>query len=204
MNPDLTMPTIEPADAGRRRWVVATSVVGGAGLVATAAPFVASFSPSERARGLGAPVEFNVQTMRSNELKTIEWRGKPVFVLRRSPEMLVSLTRHDDLLADPLSSRSEQPGYAANPVRSTRPEFLVLVGICTHLGCIPTFRPEPGAPDIGAAWPGGFYCPCHGSKYDLSGRVFKSMPAPKNLAVPPYAFATEARIVIGVDDAPKV
>ena len=199
MNADLTMPAIDPADRGRRRLVVATSVIGGAGLAATAVPFVASFSPSERARAQGAPVEFGVQTMRSNELKTIEWRGKPVFVLRRSQEMLVSLPRHDDLLADPLSSRSEQPGYAVNPVRSTRPEFLVLVGICTHLGCIPSFRPEPGAPDIGATWPGGFYCPCHGSKFDLAGRVFKNVPAPTNLTVPPYHFATDSTLLVGVD-----
>lgn len=201
MNPDLTMPAIDPADQGRRRWVVATSVIGGAGVAATAVPFVASFSPSERARAQGAPVELDVKTMRSNELKTVEWRGKPVFVLRRSPEMLASLPRHDDLLADPLSRRSEQPGYAVNPVRSTRPEFLVLVGLCTHLGCIPSFRPEAGAPDIGASWPGGFYCPCHGSKFDFAGRVFKNVPAPTNMAVPPYHFATDSTLLVGVDPA---
>jgi ubiquinol-cytochrome c reductase iron-sulfur subunit len=186
-------------DAGRRRLVLATSVVGGAGLAATAVPFVASFSPSQRARAEGAPVEFDVQAMRNDELKTVEWRGLPVFVLRRSPEMLASLPRHDDLLADPLSHRSEQPGYAINPVRSARPEFLVLVGICTHLGCIPNVRPMPGDPGLGASWPGGFYCPCHGSKFDFAGRVFKNVPAPTNLTVPPYHFASGSTLLIGVD-----
>lgn len=186
-------------DAGRRRLVVATSVIGGAGVAATAVPFVASLSPSERARAQGAPVEFDVQAMQSDELRTVEWRGKPVFVLRRSPQTLASLPRHDDLLADPLSNRSEQPSYAANPVRSTRPEFLVLVGICTHLGCIPSFRPEPGAADLGASWPGGFFCPCHGSKFDFAGRVFKNVPAPTNLTVPPYHFASGTTLLIGVD-----
>ncbi len=201
MSPDLTMPAIDPADRGRRRWVVATSVIGGAGLAATAVPFVASFSPSERARAQGAPVEFDVQAMQSDELKTVEWRGQPVFVMRRSPETLNSLALHDDLLADPLSRRSEQPGYAANPVRSTRPEFLVLVGICTHLGCVPSFRPQSGALDLGTSWPGGFFCPCHGSKFDFAGRVFKNVPAPTNLTVPPYRFTSQTTLLIGADPA---
>ncbi len=186
-------------DTGRRRLVITTSVIGGAGLAATTVPFVASLSPSEKARAQGAPVEFDVQTMQSDELRTVEWRGKPIFVLRRSLQVLASLPRHDDFLADPLSRRSEQPDYAVNPERSSRPEFLVLEGICTHLGCIPSFRPEPGAADLGASWPGGFYCPCHGSKFDFAGRVFKNVPAPTNLTVPPYHFVSGSTLLIGVD-----
>ena len=191
------MSTTSPPDTSRRRLVITTSVIGGAGLAATAVPFVASFSPSERARAQGAPVEFDVQAIQSDELKTVEWRGQPVFVMRRSPETLNSLALHDDLLADPLSRRSEQPDYAANPVRSPRPEFLVLVGICTHLGCVPSFRPESGALDLGPSWPGGFFCPCHGSKFDFAGRVFKNVPAPTNLTVPPYHFVSQSTLLIG-------
>ena len=188
-----------PINADRRLWLTATSVAGSAGLVATAIPFVASMAPSERARALGAPVEVEVQGLRPGELCTVEWRGQPVFVLRRSAEMLDSLARHDDLLADPGSRRSDQPAYAANAHRSIKPEIAVMVGICTHLGCIPTFRPTPGAADIGASWPGGFYCPCHGSKFDLAGRVFKNVPAPTNLVVPPHHFACADTQLIGVD-----
>ena len=191
------MSTTSTPDTSRRRLVITTSVIGGAGLAATAVPFVASFSPSERARAQGAPVEFDVQAIQSDELKTVEWRGQPVFVMRRSPETLNSLALHDDLLADPLSRRSEQPDYAANPVRSPRPEFLVLVGICTHLGCVPSFRPESGALDLGTSWPGGFFCPCHGSKFDFAGRVFKNVPAPTNLTVPPYHFVSQSTLLIG-------
>jgi ubiquinol-cytochrome c reductase iron-sulfur subunit len=175
------------------------SIAGGAGIAATAWPFVDSLAPSERARALGAPVDIEVQTVKSGELRTVEWRGKPIFILRRTPEMLASLTEHDDLLADPQSRRSEQPAYATNATRSLKPDLLVLVAICTHLGCIPTFRPQPGAPDIGASWPGGFYCPCHGSKFDLAGRVFKNVPAPTNLVVPPYEFASETALLIGAN-----
>lgn len=188
-----------PKDADRRVWLTTTAVAGGAGLTATAVPFVASMAPSERARAIGAPAGLDVQGMKDGELRIVEWRGQPVFVLRRSPEMLESLQRHDDLLADPQSSRSIQPAYARNAERSSRPEYGVMIGICTHLGCIPTFRPTPGAADIGAGWPGGFYCPCHGSKFDLAGRVFKNVPAPTNLVVPPYDFVTETRLLIGVD-----
>ena len=141
-----------PMDPDRRRWLTATSVAGGAGLIATSVPFVASMGPSERARALGAPVEVDLQDFATGELRTVPWRGKPVFVLRRSPEMLDALTRHDDLLADPLSTRSEQPEYARNIDRSVKPEFSVMVGLCTHLGCIPTFRPIPGAADLAANW----------------------------------------------------
>ena len=192
--------SIDPTlDEERRLWLMATSAVGGAGLVATAAPFVASMAPSERARALGAPAEVEIQGLRPGELRTVEWRGQPVFILRRSKEMVESLSRHDDLLADPGSRRSDQPAYAANAERSIKPDFAVLVAVCTHLGCVPTFRPTPGAADIGASWPGGFYCPCHGSKFDLAGRVFKGVPAPTNLRVPPYRFVRDDLILIGQD-----
>lgn len=193
------MSTTNPTDPDRRLWVTATTVVGGAGLIASAVPFVASLAPSERARAQGAPVEFELQAMLPGDLRVVEWRGKPVFVLRRTPGMLESLARNDDFLADPLSRRSIQPEYTRNAVRATRPEIAVLEAVCTHLGCVPSFRPTPGAPDIGASWPGGFYCPCHGSKFDMAGRVFKNVPAPTNLTVPPYRFAADSTLVIGVD-----
>lgn len=195
-----TIPQIVPTNPERRFWITSTSIAGGAGLVATAIPFVASLAPSEKARALGAAVEVNLGGVQPGELKIVEWRGKPVFVLRRTQEMLDSLGRHDDLIADSKSKRSLQPDYAQNPGRSAKPEILVLEAICTHLGCIPTFRPTPGAPDLGASWPGGFYCPCHGSKFDFAGRVFRNVPAPTNLTVPPYQFTSDSTLVIGSDD----
>ena len=188
-----------PVDPQRRLWMTATTVLGGAGLVASAAPFVASLAPSERVRALGAPVGVELQAIQPGDIRTVEWRGKPVFVLRRTQDMLDSLARHDDLLADPPSRRSIQPAYARNALRSSKPEIAVLEAVCTHLGCIPSFRPAVGAPDIGAAWPGGFYCPCHGSKFDFAGRVFKNVPAPTNLTVPPHQFASDSMLLIGVD-----
>ena len=188
-----------PIDPDRRLWITATTVAGGAGVIASAVPLVASMAPSERARALGAPVEAELQGIVTGEVRTVAWRGKPVFVLRRSQAMLDSLARHDDLLADPLSQRSIQPEYTRNAMRSSRPEIAVLEAVCTHLGCIPSFRPTPGAPDIGASWPGGFYCPCHGSKFDFAGRVFKNVPAPTNLTIPPYRFASDSTLLIGVD-----
>ena len=193
------MSTTIPDDPDWRLWLAATSVTGGAGLLVTTVPFVASMAPSERAKVIGAPVEVDLQGMVPSELRTVEWRGQPVFVLRRSEAMLASLNGHDDLLADPLSKRSDQPEFARNPDRSTRPEFGVLVGICTHLGCIPAFRPTPGAADVDRAWPGGFFCPCHGSKFDLAGRVFKNVPAPTNLSVPPYHFTGGSKLLIGTE-----
>ncbi len=193
------MATATPIDRDRRLWVTAASVTGGMGLVASAVPFVASLAPSDRARALGAPVEVAVQALQPGELKTVEWRGKPVFVLRRSQDMLDTLARHDDLLADPRSRRASEPEYARNDLRSVKPEFAVLVAVCTHLGCIPSFRPVPGTPDIGADWPGGFYCPCHGSKFDFAGRVFKNVPAPTNLEVPSYHFASASTLLVGAD-----
>ena len=195
-----TIPQIVPTNPERRFWITSTSIAGGAGLVATAIPLVASLAPSEKARALGAAVEVNLGGVQPGELKIVEWRGKPVFVLRRTQEMLDSLGRHDDLIANSKSKRSLQPDYAQNPGRSAKPEILVLEAICTHLGCIPTFRPTPGAPDLGASWPGGFYCPCHGSKFDFAGRVFRNVPAPTNLTVPPYQFTSDSTLVIGSDD----
>ena len=183
----------------RRVWIAATTVVGGTGLIASAVPFVASMAPSERVRALGAPVEVELKGIEPGDIRTVEWRGKPVFVLRRSQGMLDSLARHDDFLADPPSRRSIQPEYTRNALRSLKPEIAVLEAICTHLGCIPSFRPTAGASDIGASWPGGFYCPCHGSKFDFAGRVFKNVPAPTNLTVPPYQFASESTLLIGAD-----
>ena len=186
-------------DKDRRLWITATTVAGGAGLVATAAPFVASLAPSERARALGASVEVELQAILPGEIRIVEWRGKPVFVLRRSQDMLDALARHDELLADPTSRRSIQPEPTRNALRSLAPVMVVLEAVCTHLGCIPSFRPTPGAPDIGASWPGGFYCPCHGSKFDFAGRVFKNVPAPTNLTVPPHQMISESKLLIGGD-----
>lgn len=181
-------------------WITASTVIGGAGLAASAVPFVASLAPSERARALGAPIEVDLLGMMPGALRTVEWRGKPVFVLMRSQDMLDSLARDEGLLADPQSRRSLQPEYTRNVPRSARPAILVLEAVCTHLGCIPNFRPtSAGPPELGTAWPGGFYCPCHGSKFDLAGRVFKGVPAPTNLTVPPYVFTSDSTVVIGID-----
>ena len=193
------MPNTTPRDPGRRVWLMATSITGGTGLIATAVPFVASMAPSERARALGGPVEVALAELKQGAITTVAWRGQPVFVLHRSPEMLSSLSGHDDALADPGSLRSTQPGYAINAERAIRPEYLVLVGICTHLGCVPILRPTPGTADMGASWPGGFYCPCHGSRFDLAGRVFKNVPAPTNLVVPPYHFVSDSILLVGID-----
>lgn len=184
-------------DPARRHWIAAATLTGGAGLVASAVPFVESFEPSERARAIGAPVSVELGGVRPGELQTIGWRGKPVWILRRTSEMLQSLERDVELLADPNSQRSEQPPAARNPWRSLRPEIAVLIGICTHLGCIPTFRPQPGAADLGRQWPGGFSCPCHGSKFDLAGRVFRNVPAPTNLVVPMYRYESDTRMIVG-------
>jgi ubiquinol-cytochrome c reductase iron-sulfur subunit len=187
----------DPAELARRKFLLAsTAGVGTVGLVATAIPFVESMTPSERARAAGAPAEVDVTRIAPGTLITVEWRGKPVWVLHRTPAMLASLGKHDELLADPGSEVEQQPAYAKNPARARRPEFLVVIAICTHLGCIPVFRPEPGEPGLPPGWPGGFYCPCHGSAYDLAGRVFKNVPAPRNLEVPPHAFHGD-KLVIG-------
>lgn len=179
---------------------VATAVTAGAGAAATAVPFVKSFKPSARAQALGAPVERDVSKLEPGAMVKVEWRGRAIFIVRRTDAMLQSLAMDADLLEDPNSEETEQqPDYAANQYRSIRPEYLVVEGVCTHLGCAPTARFEMGTADLGADWPGGFLCACHGSKFDLAGRVFKSVPAPTNLKVPPHRYVNDTTILIGVD-----
>jgi ubiquinol-cytochrome c reductase iron-sulfur subunit len=193
----------EKPDKTRRNLVVATSVVGGAAAIGAAAPFVASMWPSERARAAGAPVQVDLSRVAPGELAVIEWRGKPVWVLRRTPEMLASLKAAEPRLSDPASKASEQPKYAQNEYRSAKPEIMVMEGVCTHLGCSPQLKSAEARAEMGADWPGGFYCPCHGSKFDYAGRVFRGAPAPTNLRVPPYTFTTETAMVIGEDEKTK-
>jgi ubiquinol-cytochrome c reductase iron-sulfur subunit len=193
----------EKVDKTRRNLVVATSVVGGAASVAAAVPFVASMWPSERARAAGAPVEVDVSRIPPGELAVIEWRGKPVWVLRRTKEMIDSLKAVEPRLSDPQSKASEQPKYAQNEYRSRAPDVLVLVGVCTHLGCSPQEKPAEAKAEMGPDWMGGFYCPCHGSKFDFAGRVFKGSPAPLNLVVPPYELVSDTKLVIGEDEKNK-
>ncbi|MEC9359514.1 MAG: ubiquinol-cytochrome c reductase iron-sulfur subunit [Pseudomonadota bacterium] len=190
----------EGVDLGRRRFLtVATGVVGGAGAVAAAVPFLASFSPSERAKALGAPVTINIAGVEAGQMVTTAWRGKPVWVVNRTEEMLASLSGDEKRLRDPESAQPQQPDYATNQHRSIKPEYLVMLGVCTHLGCSPKFHPESPAPTIDANWPGGFFCPCHGSKFDLAGRVFQGVPAPLNMVVPPHRYETETEVVVGED-----
>lgn len=189
-------------DGGRRHFLlVATTVTGIAGAALTAVPFLASWKPSARAQALGAPVEQDISKLEAGAMVKVNWRGQAIFILRRSPEMMKVLEDPSlvDKLRDPQSQESEQPTYAKNDARSLKPEYLVLVGVCTHLGCAPMSRFQAQDAELGADWPGGFYCPCHGSKFDLSGRVFKDVPAPTNLKVPPYRFVTDAVVQIGVD-----
>lgn len=187
-------------DQGKRRFLLtATTVASGVAAGAAGVPFVASMLPSERAKAAGAPVEVDVSRLEPGQKMIVEWRGKPVWVVRRTPEMLKTIQAEEERVADPASKRSEQPDYAKNDFRSLKPEYLIVVGICTHLGCSPVDRlqaqPEPFAAD----WRGGFYCPCHGSLFDLAGRVYKNKPAPDNLPVPPYKFLSDTKIVIGED-----
>ena len=185
----------EGIDKSRRRFLTAaTSVVGGAGVVAVAVPFLASWNPSARAKSAGAPVEADIGKLEPGQQLVIKWRGKPVWIVRRDEESLATLAKITDTLRDPASDESNQPEYAKNEHRSIKPEFLVVVGICTHLGCSPTYRPE-----ITADWLGGFFCPCHGSKFDLSGRVYQGVPAPTNLDVPPYRYVSESVVLVGED-----
>lgn len=185
----------------RRRLLVITSGLGVVGTAFAITPFVMSMLPSARAKAAGAPVEVDISKIELGQLLTVEWRGKPVWILRRTPDMLEELKKDESLLADPNSTvTSQQPKYAQNLTRSIKPEYLVLIGICTHLGCVPAQRLQAGAASgMGSDWPGGFFCPCHGSKFDLAGRVFKNVPAPTNLVVPPYRYLSDTRIIIGVD-----
>jgi len=185
-------------NAGRRRFLVAaTSVVGAAGAVGAAVPFVGSWFPS--AKAAGAPVKVNISKIEPGQQMVAEWRGQPVFVVRRTEEALAGLDKLQSAVADPQSEASEQPTYVDPKVRSIKPELLVVVGLCTHLGCSPSYRPEVAAADLGADWLGGYFCPCHGSKYDMAGRVYKGQPAPLNLPVPPHSYETDDVIIIGVD-----
>ena len=187
----------------RRRFLItATAVVAAAGVVAVSIPFIESWMPSERAKMGGAPIQFDLSKLEPGRQVTIEWRSKPIFVLRRTAEILQSLNKssHRQQLRDPDSMVvSQQPDYADNKVRSIQDEFFIVIGICTHLGCIPTFRPDVAPEDLGPEWVGGYFCPCHSSKFDLAGRVYKGVPAPTNLVVPPYRYLSETVIEIGVD-----
>ncbi|MDI5889769.1 ubiquinol-cytochrome c reductase iron-sulfur subunit [Halomonas rhizosphaerae] len=188
---------------GRRRFLVgATTVVGAVGAVGVAVPFVASWQPSARARAAGAPVQADVSKLESGQRMTVEWRGKPVWIINRTPEMIERTEGFDtSRLADPDSEEPQQPAYIEGPLRSIKPEIGVIVGICTHLGCSPLYRPEPDAEGVGTDdWPGGFFCPCHGSRFDLAGRVFRNVPAPTNLEVPPYRFDSDELITVGEDE----
>ena len=190
-------------DTGRRRFLVAsTSVVGAVGAGFVAVPFLSSWSPSERAKNAGAPVEVDISKMTEGQMLTVEWQSKPVWIVKRSAKTLADLTKNEESLRDPASEIvDQQPAYAQNANRSIKPEILVLVGICTHLGCSPTFRPDIGAADLGGdSWLGGFFCPCHSSKIDLAGRVFQGVPAPTNLVVPPNKYLSDYVILVGQDE----
>lgn len=190
-------------DSGRRGLLVATCAAGGVAGLATTGVFVSTFQPSERAKAAGAPVEVDIAGMAPGEMRTVEWRGKPVWILKRSPEMLQSLEKATGNLADPNSERNPNeltPEYARNAHRSIKPDLLVAVGICSHLGCSPVTKFQPGPqPSLPDDWPGGFLCPCHGSFFDLAGRVYKNVPAPDNLEVPPHTYLTDTRLLIGED-----
>jgi ubiquinol-cytochrome c reductase iron-sulfur subunit len=192
-----------PVDNSKRTWIIASSCVGAVGGAFTAVPFIRSFEPSERAKAAGAAVEADVSALKPGEKMTVEWRGKPVWIVRRTPEQLAALKTLDDQLADPQSKRKPDeftPVYARNEARSIKPELLVVVGICTHLGCSPSDRFEPGAqPSLPDDWKGGFFCPCHGSTFDLAGRVYKNKPAPDNLEVPPHMYLSDNKVLIGED-----
>ncbi len=188
-------------NAGRRRFLVAaTSVVGAAGAAGAAIPFLGSWAPSARAKAAGAPVRVNIGKIEPGQQIVAEWRGQPVFVLHRTAEIMEGLKKIESSLADPESKQSEQPTYVDVEERSIKPELLIVLGVCTHLGCAPTFRPEVAPADLGPEWVGGYFCACHGSRYDLAGRVYKSQPAPLNLPVPPHSYETDSIVVIGIDE----
>ncbi|MEE8388182.1 MAG: ubiquinol-cytochrome c reductase iron-sulfur subunit [Acidiferrobacterales bacterium] len=188
-------------DRTRRRLLMMTSGIGAVGAAFVAVPFVKSMLPSARARAAGAPVEVDISKIEYGMKITIEWRGKPVWILRRTPEMLATLEKVEPKMADPESKESDQPEYVDPRNRASNPEYLVVLGICTHLGCSPKDRLQPGSVSgLGADWLGGFFCPCHGSTFDLAGRVFKNVPAPTNLPVPPYRYLSDSRIIVGEDE----
>ncbi|AZG74626.1 ubiquinol-cytochrome c reductase iron-sulfur subunit [Shewanella livingstonensis] len=188
-----------PVDTGRRRFLTAaTAVVGGAGAVAVAVPFIKSWNPSAKAKAAGAPVEVNISKVEPGQLIRVEWRGKPVWVVRRTETVLNNLKTLDSQLRDPASEEMQQPEYATNPARSIKPEFFIAVGICTHLGCSPTYLPDSFGEQVEGVT-SGFFCPCHGSKFDMAGRVFQGVPAPLNLVIPPHKYIDDANVIIGVD-----
>lgn len=188
-------------NVGRRRFLVAaTSVVGAVGAAGAAIPFLGSWAPSAKAKAAGAPVRVNISKVEPGQQVVAEWRGQPVFVVHRTPEIMAGLETLEPTLADPDSKESEQPSYVDPKHRSIRPEILIVIGLCTHLGCAPTFRPEVAPADLGPDWIGGYFCACHGSRYDLAGRVYKSQPAPLNLPVPPYSYETDDIVIVGVDE----
>lgn len=194
------MTEADKVDNSRRHFLlVATTVTGIAGAAMTAVPFLASWKPSARAQALGAPVEVDISKVDPGAMIKVEWRGQAIYIVHRTQEMLATLPTLHERLRDPGSEQSDQPAYAKNEARAVNPQFLVAVGVCTHLGCAPMNRFEAKDPELGADWPGGFYCPCHGSKFDLAGRVFKDVPAPLNLRIPPYRFMNEGRVLIGAD-----
>ncbi len=195
----------DTVDVGRRRFLTgSTALVGGTGAVVAMWPFIASMSPSARARTAGAPIEVDIGQMDWGQKIDLIWRKQPIWIIRRTPEMVAMLEPEANYLRDPNSDQSQQPEFAQNSHRSLNPEFLVLVGVCTHLGCNPTYRPDAAPEDLGADWPGGFFCACHGSRFDLAGRVYDHVPANANLRVPPYRFVSDTRILIGEmpEDAP--
>jgi ubiquinol-cytochrome c reductase iron-sulfur subunit len=199
---DTTLPSPAPlADAERRQWLIATGAAGGMAAAATAVPFVGSLAPSERARSMGAAVEVDISDLAPGATRTVEWRGRPVWIVHRTPEMLAALENAGSgHLVDPDSRRDQQPDYARNGTRSLRPDVFVAIGICTHLGCSPTAVPAgSNNPSLPADWPGGYFCPCHGSRFDAAGRVFRNQPAPTNLEIPPYRFVGENLLRIGED-----
>lgn len=190
----------QKVDCGRRRLIVATAAVGGAGAVAALVPFVSSMLPSERAKAAGAPVEVDVSKLEPGQMMTVEWRGKPVWIFNRTKEMLDTLPKLNDAVSDPKSEKQQQPDYCKNESRSIKPNLLVAVGICTHLGCSPSSKFKHGVDEgMGSDWMGGFLCPCHGSTFDLAGRVYKNKPAPDNLVVPPHKYLSDTRLIIGED-----
>ena len=191
----------DETNSTRRRFLTqATTAIGAIGTGFLLVPFISSMAPSAKARAAGAPVRADISKLQPGQMLRVEWRGKPVWIVQRTPESLDILPGMDPLLADVTSEISDQPEYAHNAVRSIKPDILVLVGICTHLGCSPTYRPDVSPVDLGPEWQGGFFCPCHGSKFDMAGRVFKGMPAPTNLPVPPHRFLSEVEIIIGEDE----